>query len=148
MTKKSRHKLKHFESGKRFWGKIKTIFHHFKGLSAAKKCLRPKSASLRKEISRLLSKEMSNIYLKVAIEEKNWRSQNLNFLGLKNLSQCQFWGTPSGVDKFLSRHPNFRARKYKTGCSKQKCISDQETTRNIAFCWDAFGTWMLFDYLK
>ena len=91
---------------------------------------------------------MSNIYLKVATEEKNWRSQNLNFLGLKNLSQCQFWGTPSGVDKFLSRHPNFRARKYKTGCSKQKCISDQDTTRNIALCWDAFGTWMLFDYLK
>ena len=36
---------------------------------------------LRKELSRLLSKEMSNIYLKVTIE----RSQNFNFLGLKNL---------------------------------------------------------------
>ena len=36
---------------------------------------------LRKEINRLLSEKMSNIYLKVTIEEKNWRSQNFNFLG-------------------------------------------------------------------
>ena len=33
-----------------------------------------------KEINRSISKEMSNIYLKVAIE-KNRRSQNLDFLG-------------------------------------------------------------------
>ena len=38
---------------------------------------------------------MSNIYLKVTIEEKNWRSQNFNFLGLKTLSPCQFWGSPA-----------------------------------------------------
>ena len=42
---------------------------------------------LRKEISRLLSKGMSNIYLKVTIE-KNWRSQNFfnlkTFFNLKN----------------------------------------------------------------
>ena len=43
----------------------------------------------------LLSKGMSNIYLKVAIEEKNWRSQNINYLGLKNLSLGQFWGAPT-----------------------------------------------------
>ena len=41
---------------------------------------------LRKEISRLLSKEMSNIYLKVTIVENNWRFHNFDFLGLKNLS--------------------------------------------------------------
>ena len=45
---------------------------------------------LTKEMNRLLSKEMSNIYLKVTNEEKNWHSQNFNFLGLKNLSPCQF----------------------------------------------------------
>ena len=39
---------------------------------------------LRKEINRLLSKEMSNIYLKVTIDEKNQLSQNFDFLGLKN----------------------------------------------------------------
>ena len=50
---------------------------------------------LKKEINRLLSKEVSNIYSKVTIEEKNWRSQNFNFQGLKNLSPCQFWGAPS-----------------------------------------------------
>ena len=50
------------------------------------------------EINRLLSKEMSNIYLKVTIEEKNWRSQNFDFLSLKNLSSCQFWGAPTHAD--------------------------------------------------
>ena len=43
---------------------------------------------LRKEINRVLSKGMSNIYLKVTIE-KNWRSQNFDFLSLKNLSPGQ-----------------------------------------------------------
>ena len=40
---------------------------------------------LRKEINRLLSKGMSNIYWKVTIESK-WGSLNSNFLSLKNLS--------------------------------------------------------------
>ena len=47
---------------------------------------------LRKEVNRLLSKGMPNIYLKVIIE-KNWRSQNFNFLSLKNLSPGQFLGS-------------------------------------------------------
>ena len=38
-----------------------------------------------KGINRLLSKWMTNIYLKVTIE-KNWLSQNFDFLSLKNLS--------------------------------------------------------------
>ena len=46
---------------------------------------------LRREVNRLLSKGMSKIYLKVTIEEKNGRSQNFEFLGLKNLSPNQFW---------------------------------------------------------
>ena len=41
---------------------------------------------------------MSNIYWKVTIKEKNWRSQNCDFLGLKNLSPCQFWGAPTQED--------------------------------------------------
>ena len=45
---------------------------------------------LRKEINRLLSKGMSTIYLKVTIEEKNWGSQNFDFLVLKNFSPGQF----------------------------------------------------------
>ena len=52
---------------------------------------------LRKEINRLLSKEMSIIYLKVTIEKK-WLSQNFPFLGLKNLSPCQFWRAPTYKD--------------------------------------------------
>ena len=50
---------------------------------------------LRKEINRLLSKGIPNFYLKVTIEEKNWRSQNFDFLGLKNVSPGQFWGAPT-----------------------------------------------------
>ena len=38
---------------------------------------------LRKEINRLLSKEISNISLKVTIEEKNRGSQSFDFLGFK-----------------------------------------------------------------
>ena len=38
-----------------------------------------------KKINRLISKGMSNIYLKVTFE-KNWRTQNFNFVSLKNLS--------------------------------------------------------------
>ena len=53
---------------------------------------------LRKEINRLLSKGISNVYLKVTIEEKNWCSQNFDFLGLKNLSPDQFWGAPTHED--------------------------------------------------
>ena len=39
---------------------------------------------LRKEINRLLSEGMPNIYLKVSFE-KNWHTQNFDFLNLKNL---------------------------------------------------------------
>ena len=39
--------------------------------------------------NRLKNKGMSSIYLKVIIK-KNWRSQNVDFLGLKNLSLGQF----------------------------------------------------------
>ena len=38
---------------------------------------------LRKEINSLFSKGMSDIYLTVNLEEKNWRSQNLDLLDLK-----------------------------------------------------------------
>ena len=41
---------------------------------------------------------MSNNLLKVTIEEKNWRSQNFNFLGLKNVSPSHFSGTPTHED--------------------------------------------------
>ena len=47
-----------------------------------------------KGIIRLISKGMSNIYLKVTIE-KNWCSQNFNFLSLKSLSPGQFLGNPN-----------------------------------------------------
>ena len=33
-----------------------------------------------------------SVPLKVTIEEKNWRPQNFDFLGLENLSPCQFCG--------------------------------------------------------
>ena len=42
-----------------------------------------------KEMNMLISKGMSNIYLKVTIE-KNWHSHNFDFLSLKNLPLGQF----------------------------------------------------------
>ena len=47
---------------------------------------------LWKEVNRLLSKGMSNVYLKVTTE-KNWRSQNFDFLNLGNLSPGQSLGS-------------------------------------------------------
>ena len=44
---------------------------------------------LRIEINKLLSKGMSNIYLKVTIEKK-WRTQNFDFLNLKSSSPDKF----------------------------------------------------------
>ena len=49
---------------------------------------------------------------------------------------------PSGVDKFVSRRPTCRAHNLlarpigqtKNGRLKPNCTSDQDTTRNIAFC--------------
>ena len=49
---------------------------------------------LRKEINRLLSKGMPNIYLKVTTE-KNWPSQNFDFVSLKNLFPGQCFGSPN-----------------------------------------------------
>ena len=56
---------------------------------------------LRKEINKLLSKGMSNIYFKGTVE-KNWRSQSFDFLSLKNLSPGQFLGAlnHAGIIKF------------------------------------------------
>ena len=54
-------------------------------------------------MNRLLSKEMSNIYLKVTVE-KNWRSQNFDFLSLKTCHHVSFWGAPThaDIDEFLN----------------------------------------------
>ena len=43
---------------------------------------------------------MSNIYSKIAAGEKNGLSQNFDFPGLKSLSSCQFWRTPTHEDIF------------------------------------------------
>ena len=48
-------------------------------------------------MNRLLNKGMPNIFLKVTIE-KNWRSENFNFLGLKNLPPSHFLGASTHVD--------------------------------------------------
>ena len=73
-----------------------------------------------KEINRLLSKRMSNIYLKVTFEKK-WRNQNLDFLSLKSSSRGQVLGAPTHADiieflKFLLQIRNQRSGS-KTVCS-------------------------------
>ena len=49
---------------------------------------------IRKEINRLLSKGMLNIYLKVTLETFS----KLQFHGFKNLSPGQLWGAPTYAD--------------------------------------------------
>ena len=56
--------------------------------------------SSTKGINRLISEGMSYIYLKVTIE-KNWRSQDFDFLSLENLSPGQF------LESFNSRRYNW-----------------------------------------
>ena len=56
---------------------------------------------------------MSNIYLKVTIE-KNWRSQNFDFLSLKSFSLGQFWRAPTHANivefyNFLLQLKNHRS---------------------------------------
>ena len=74
---------------------------------------------LREEINRLLSKWMSNIYLKVTIE-KNWRSQNFDFLSLENLSQVSFLGAPTHADIIEFQSCLLQLKNQKSG-SKTVC---------------------------
>ena len=55
-------------------------------------------SSLRKETNRLLSKGISNSYLKVAIVIK-WLTQSFDFLKLKKVVlQVSFWEAPTHTD--------------------------------------------------
>ena len=74
---------------------------------------------LRNEINRLLSKKMWNIYLKVTIEEKNWRSQNFDFLGLKR--KIALKKQSSGSELWLFCNFNFEMN-YDVLKSKSSCI--------------------------
>ena len=87
---------------------------------------------------------MSNIYLKVAIEEKNWLSQNFDFIGFKYLSQCQILGAPTHSDiieleNFLLQLKNRRSGgKSLFGFSIiliLKGITTFLSQRAHAFCW-------------
>ena len=57
MIKNSRQKLKYLENENRFWREIKTIFMTFKGLLAAKNCLRPESALLKCKVEWIVQQE-------------------------------------------------------------------------------------------
>ena len=52
---------------------------------------------LWKEINSLLSKGMSNIYLKITIDKK-WHTQNFDFLSLKSSSLGSVWRVPTQAD--------------------------------------------------
>ena len=61
-----------------------------------------------KKINRLLSKGMSNVYLKVVIN-KNWLSQDLDFLILRNFSSGRFRGSPTHISlKFKTSWCNLK----------------------------------------
>ena len=69
---------------------------------------------LRREIHRLLSKGMSNIYLKVTIEKK-WVTENFDAICLKSSSPGQIWGAPTNAD--ITEYSKFfkQLKKQKSG---------------------------------
>ena len=97
-----------------------------------------------KGINRLISKGMSNISLKVTIE-KNWRSQNFNFLSLKNLYPGQFLGSSNlsryhWISEFLFKLKNQRSWSWGLVCGFSiililKVIMMFQSQRLHAFCW-------------
>ena len=85
----------------------------------------------RKEINRLLSKGMSNIYLKVTIE-KSWQSQHFDFLSLKNLLLGQFLGSSN-------------SRRYKTSCWNLKIST---LGGELCSVWSSTSTFSVFWFWK
>ena len=73
---------------------------------------------LLKEINRFLSKEMSNIFLKVTFEKK-WHTQNFDFVSLKNSSLGHFWGAPTHAD--ITEFWNLLQLKNQRSGSKNVC---------------------------
>ena len=65
----------------------------------------------KNKINRLISKEMSDIYL--------WRDLLKTFLGLKKSSPFQFWGAPTHGD--IIEHLNLLQLKNKRSGSKTVC---------------------------
>ena len=63
-------------------------------ISKSKSYFNLKSSAIKNEKNRLLRKGRSNIYSKLLLR----RSQNFDFLALKNLSPGQFWGAPTHAD--------------------------------------------------
>ena len=68
-----------------------------------------------KEINRLTRKGTSNIYLKVTIE-KNWLSQILDFLSLKNPYPGQFLGSSNSRNK----NCEFKVKLWWVGAGERK----------------------------
>ena len=83
-----------------------------------------------KGTNRLISKEMSNTYLKVTIE-KNWASETFRFLNLKNMFLGQFLGRSNSLKLWTSWW------KPKTQRSGSKTVCDFSITLilkgNVAF---------------
>ena len=99
---------------------------------------------LRGEINRLVIKGMSNIYLKVAVE-KNWSSQNSDFLNLKNLSPVSSWGAPTHEDitefsNFLLQLRNQRSRRKTVRGFSVILILKEICQRVHVFCWTKIKT--------
>ena len=77
--------------------------------------------NITKDANKLISKEMSNIYLKRTIK-KNWRSQNFDFLSLKNSSSGQFLGAPTRIDIIKFRNFLPQLKNQRSG-NKKVCVS-------------------------
>ena len=78
MTKKSKQMLKYRNDEKSFWGEIKSILHHFKGLSVARSCCRPKSAPLK-------ANTLTNLFIRTpsSLSSRLYKMRSTNAYHLK-----------------------------------------------------------------
>ena len=89
------HKWKSYDTWFLRYGVWQTIFCHFGPFFA----LLPPNNPKNQNFDNMKKTHGDIIILHVCtINEKNWRSQNFDFLGLKNLSLCQFLGAPTSED--------------------------------------------------
>ena len=107
-------------------------------------------------MNRLISKVMSNISLKVTID-KNWRSQNIDFLNLKKFVSRSVFGQLQLIQispNFTTSCSNYWGQKKKQQKTKKLLFPEMRVMRKISsqaaaknFFFNRFSGYILFSSL-
>ena len=143
MTKKSKQMLKYRNDEKSFWGKIKSILHHFKGLSVARSCCRSKSAPLK-------TNTLTNLFLRTpsSLSSRLYKMRSANAYHLK-LGANILW------PKFFFDHTQFNDGTIKIfaniikSTSIVRILSLKQTKSTVlhesnSFAGNSYRFWILF----